>query len=603
MSPPLPPGAKLDRKLPPLPPGATLDEPAAAAPPAPVVETPAPASAEPAWLGAVRERLTPDVSAQGKAGAALQGFGQGASFGFVDELAGLVKGGAAGLSRLGLEAQKTDTGRALLGRLIPGLGNLPPGAVDALIEKSGQAASQDVLGQALPQGVGDAARSGYVSGRGEARSFDDAAARARPVAHGLGTLAGALAMPVGGAAGAGTRGAKLLGGAVYLGPKSLALAKTGAAAGALTGLGASEADLVDQNAASRAGGGGRLAADAATGGAMGAVLGPLAGKLTDKASAALKRWASENAARAGGLAPGISNRAQKAGLHTADDVRQYGSDLLDMGAVKFGDDPEAVLRRGLEAQPGYGAMIEDAIGQADATGAQPRLVAAAQRIREELQRGASTAAKSEMGPAMGFADLVEQEGLQGAGTFAAANKLKSDLYKKIPNAFSSPDPALRLDQQKQAVGVLNRGLRSEVERAAGPEVADQLATGNKRWGTIETLKDLAGDRAGRDMAPNRLGRVVSAGLGAGIGGLLGGGAAGGAGGAMAGVGLGSALGGYLAPRIPSMAATTQRAFSPVVNAPGLVNPLTRYLTEKASASTASEDPEQEKATRAFLSGS
>lgn len=501
-----------------------------------------------------------------KAGAALQGVAHGASFGFADELAGLVKGGVAGLGRLGLSALQTAPGRAAVRAAMPNLRNVSDDVLDAILEQAGQTTAQTAGLQALPQGPGEAARTGYVTGRNEARREDAQAAEAHPVAHGLGEVAGAVAMPLGAGKALGTtKGLAILpgvAGGVRLSPLAARLAVTGGMAGGLAGAGNSTADLVDPQAAAAQGGAGALLEDTLGGAGKGFATGAILGGAANKAAPYLKRLAQESAARAAGLAPGISNRAQTVLSNggervTEDTVRDFGQRMLDAGYVKAGRTPEGVMKAGQEEVPRWIAAQQAAYAMGDATGTTPSLDVAGQVGKQALMRAYTKVGQRELGKALQSAEDIAAE---NGSSWARAGRIKSELQGRIN--WSNPDAPIAMEAQRNLARGFKDALAWELGQVAGPEAEEGLRLANSRLADLYKLQELASNQGTREMAKNKLGSLIGAGLGTGISALLGHGADSTMGGAAAGGAyVGHALGRMAAPYVPATAAVAQQAMS------------------------------------------
>lgn len=217
--------------------------------------------AAPAESPAVLPGQTPEpaaLSPTSQSGTALRGFAQGASLGFLDELAGLA-----------------DVASELEGRGLPslpspllGAANLPR-TISALLGPGRQALSERREGE----GLVDALMRRYRQGRDAARGELATGAQANPKTAIGSQLAGALLLPVPGAGGA------------RVGSSLPGLVKGGTAMGAAAGLGGSRADLTR-------GEGGQALFDAGTSAAMGGAGGALAGGLGVLASRLARRGGS-----------------------------------------------------------------------------------------------------------------------------------------------------------------------------------------------------------------------------------------------------------------------------------------------------------------------
>lgn len=485
-------------------------------------------------------------------GALLRGFGQGESFGFSDELAGVVRGLSAGFARKGIELTKSAPGRAAL-RAYLGKPDLLDVEADAIIEKAGQRGAYDALGMGgpsegsapgLPLDPDAALSAGYRSGRDESRREMVQAEKANPKSFIAANVVGSVMSPV---LPPGGRGPMTL-------ARAGSIAKGGAAMGGLSALGQSRADLTHyetepQVIADAAG-------DTALGAATGGVLAPLTAVGGDRAARALRTGSQNSALKALGLRAGISDQLGKRGYETADEARQLGQRAMDLGLIRpFRTASDVAARAGF-ARDVAGARISGALADADAAG-----------VPFDAQRGAWQSAANVMGH-NGLSPTAIREGGRARRlvedvialprvqepTFANANRLKSDMYQGINYGR---DPALKTTLERRAAGGLRQSIEDQISETAGPDVAEELRAANRSYGELSDIHPLATEEATRQLARKSLtaGDIGSAVI-AGAGGSM----AAGPGGAAAGLlPLGAKL---LGPRIPSTMAAAQSTLSP-----------------------------------------
>lgn len=515
-------------------------------------------------------RALPDVQ-QGEpsqnggtaAGAAGLGFGQGASFGFADELAGVVGGGTAALSKQLVGGLKTGPGRALMRKVIGA--NLPDHVMDALIDNGFAQSLNEVTGVQ----PGDP-RSAYEQTRDIARRDTAASKAAHPGAFTTGEVAGAIASP----------GPKSKPGAQGL-ARASSLAKQGALYGGASAAGMSEASPIDNP--------GRLALDTAAGATTGAVIAPAVPIVADKFGRGFKTLSQEQALKAGmGGRARISSQLEKRGYESADAARQLGQDMLDMELVRPFRTAEDVAERAGFAKETQGARIEGALSDADAV------------APFDAERASWDMAGNVMGPdGLSPAAIDKSRGAQRlvrnaadlprvqASTFRNANKLKSDMYEGIDYGN---DPALKTKLERKAAGGLRKSIEDQVSEAAGPDVADELRAANRAYGSLADIQPMAREEANRQLERASIldPKTLAASFALGGAGAASGNASMGAAG-----GLLPLIGKALSPRAPSTIAIGARAASRL--APKVLPPLARPATQQV-------EQEEEDAITEFLSG-
>lgn len=253
-------------------------------------------------------------------GTALRSFGKGASYGFTDEA-----GGATGaVDELGRRM------RSAIG--MKGEQNEP------IIDPS--------------KSTADAIIARYRMERDANRDETAAGAKENRKTGGILELAGSFSAPMP----AGKLAALRLGGSplTKLGSRAL----VGGAYGLAGGAGNSRADLTKADV-------GGFVGDSLAGAAEGAAGNALLGKAGDAAGAGFRKMADSQALKAIGQRAGISNQLRKMGYESAGEGRQLGRAALDMGLVPKWGTAENVALNARGAKEPTGAMIENALSQAD----------------------------------------------------------------------------------------------------------------------------------------------------------------------------------------------------------------------------------------------
>ena len=495
--PPLPPGATLD-ELPPLPPGATLDAPTPA--PSPPSIQPAPSEpSEPGWF-----------SPKSTSGTVLRGGAQGASYGFGDELSGAVASGVNNLTKAFSDTLKSMPGRALLrAQLGPESKNIPDAALDQMVDA--------MHGQAVEQvtGVKPGKGSAYEQARDSARRENAQSAEENPWTYGGAQLAGAMMTP------GGPGKAKPL---QTVGERALQLAGTGAKLGAVSALGASDADTA-----------GGVALDTVEGGAMGGIGGALVGTGVDKGAAKFQQWLRQRAAEkaVAGVAPtaGLANRLRnKLGIASKDEIRGLGDKILAAKFLKpFGNARSALERVEGTLETG-GENIGKFLDDADELVAQ----GVAPPARRELQQGAvdraldratdTSVAREEVKPVAAalsrrigqdFKDPVELDPIERAMA-AARGEIPEEAgkvldgppatYNELWKAKSQLQEALKTDElsnlsqrlYRKGVAGYTGGVYAQLEGALGPKAVEELRSEASRYGTAAQVEDLLREASSRE---------------------------------------------------------------------------------------------------------
>lgn len=426
-------------------------------------------------MGAAAEALTPEVSPQGKVGAALRGYAKGGTMGFADEAQGLQGAIINAVSRFGEPLLRTGPGRALARRMLGDAGGqLPDAAVDAIVAQAAKASRQDITG-------GDTAAEGYAATRDAARAEDDAAKEANPASFYTGMVGGTLLT---GAKVPGLQAAKAKPFATVA-QRAGAHALAGLKGGALAGAGFSEADSAGGVALD-------TAAGAGMGGAIGGVLGPTMEVAPRVLGPMLRRQAVGHATKAVAPTAGLTDHLRKAGM-TPDEA---GEAALRLGILR----PLGTAKGALERLEGVREATGRAIGQtaesADELVTQgvaraPNLTRVEAVMRNRLKDAAQTGAQRQLEPAiaerLGEAVTLQGQGAAGTNTYANLWRLKSQLQRAL-----KPQEMSKLGDElyREGVGGITKATYGELEGALGPEAIAELRANAARYGDAANLRGL-----------------------------------------------------------------------------------------------------------------
>jgi hypothetical protein len=371
-------------------------------------------------------------------GAAARGFAQGGTFGFADEVGGAF------------------------------------GAADELARRAfggGGVYGDKPLRQALVER--------YLLERNANRQELAQARAARPVVTGAAELAGALAIPLPGAGA--VRSAAQAG---KWGLASVRAGAIGAGAGALSGLGTSEADTA-----------GGMTQDAA----RGAVIGFGVGAGATRAAPVLGRWADGWAAKGVGVRPGISNALRKMGITSEAQERQLGRQALDEGLLPFPFTKGAVAEAAEDLGDRAGQEIGGIIDSAELSGRGLDYAKLQQAAKDgAAQVGQSAYSKStQYGPAQAFIDAIPEQAALTPGSFKGGRVLKSEAQAGVNWADKSP---LQKQIQKESVRGYTREFLDQVGQAVGPDKLAQLKDANRRFGLAENVYELSTEAGTREAA-------------------------------------------------------------------------------------------------------
>lgn len=309
------------------------------------------------------------------------------------------------------------------------------------------------------------------------------------------------------------------------------LAKQSALMGAVSGLGASEADLTRGEV------GGALL-DAGVGGVVGGTVGyvvPRAGqalgaglqKAGNALPGALKQFAAERALKAAGyinkdLKPVFRQRGRAR-------IQEMGQGLLESGAIRAGRTVEDVADRLQEPLDQAGREIGAVLSKADATGELFDMAPFVARVREKYAEKAHDPIiqgfyKRSVAPLL---KEYEQSAVKKGGlTFSEAEGLKRSLQDIVNfgNSFNDAAPQLSTNNVvKELQSELLDEVEQQVGRALGPEDLARFQGAKNRWGIFIDALDKAkmGEARGLGSSPIGLRDLMAGGAAAaaGTGGL------------------------------------------------------------------------------------
>lgn len=556
--------------------------------------------------------VAPEEGSQSE--AALSGFGQGASFGFSDELEGVVGGGVAKLAKAGRDLLKTGPGRALWRRYLGVSDSVPDSMVDAITNNAADASSTEVLGKPLDQ-------AGYDASRDAARQRQKQGQQQFPVTYGASNVVGGLMTP-----GPKAKGLKVAGATLK---PWVGRALVGAGTGAVAGLGMSEGETA-----------GDVAKDAGLGAGAGAVIAPVVGAGFDKLGGGFSKWLEErsraNALRAVGLSPGISDKARQLGYSKVGDLLELGARARDeTGLIPAFSKPGDVAAR---VEP----LLEESV--AAKTGALEELDKLASQQGRGFDFGALAGSSNQLKPPQGWDSFSQEQARKGlealgrasseTGNFSFADQVRANMGKNINWKAPSmglavpaetgfqrkaygvmSDELLKQAQDVEARSLLNQGITPHPEDLG---IANQIAASNKRTSALMDINALSQAAGTRDAAKG----VMS------LGGMMTGGGAATAAAALThdpmvagGVGAFAALANrFVAPRMPSLMTHVQhgaaQALPKVAGAYSAVEPEAIKTLTGPAAQTATQNAyralmerfgvapqsEEEMADVAFLKG-
>lgn len=506
------------------------------------------------------------TQAKTQAGTALRSFGQGASFGFGDELRGL-----AG-------AQQELASRGPLGHLaatsLGMLGGAPGAIVTAANAPQLMTGTKQQLGEYSKDPLIDALLKRYRSDRDTARREVAVGAKANPKTAIAAELAGGFMAP----------GPKVtrIGSAPLT--KTGSLVASGGLAGGLYGAGSSNKELPQD-----------IATDALGAAAGGAVAGPVAAKGGELAARGFNKLATSAGLKALGVKAGISDSLKRRGYQSVEEGQQLAKDAEAMGLIRPFRSAEDVARQAAERQEYVaGPQIEDVMTRADASGTPFDFDEAAWRGAENLMsRGRPVAAplnpqEQKIGSeAMRMVKRTAETTAGDLGQFSEANRLKRALQGSINYGADAP---LSTEMQRGVASGVRESIEEQVGRALSPEDATQLATANRQWGKLEDVRAIAEEEARRQA--QRKFPVMQTLMAGALGSTAG------TSGAVGGAALG-AIGGAVGPRVPSTVNYFARG---AANRLQQVSPNLGQATAGAMRNSVLK-PEEAEAVEAFLDAS
>lgn len=299
-------------------------------------------------------------------------------------------------------------------------------------------------------------------------------------------------------------------------------AKTGAALGAVGGLGASNADLTQGEF-------GQAAADAAAGAALGGGAGALGygvgrgvarvaphlsravgAMLPAKEEVAdlLRRFAEGRAFKAAG--PMLKDFRQIVGQKGTNRPNEIGRELLDSGAVGAGDDVEAIAEKlaPLRNQAGEQVgMAVEALDNAAVAGAVPTNLLSPAMLAAKAEKELLRPMESFKGPAdlpkirallRRIDELRKMPTANQPGTFQAIEKLKQQYDDLINYARQTKAPAAE-QVSRDLRGVVN-AQSERVADAVDPALGALFKGAKRRYELLAPAESMASDRALRDSA-------------------------------------------------------------------------------------------------------
>lgn len=440
--------------------------------------------------------------------SALQGYAQGASFGMVDELGGVVHQGVKTLAGGAGGAMKSGPGRALIRKLAPGLRDQPDAVIDAVIDEGLDQGAETVLGaRARSSGGPGFEGAGYSGGRDQMRAEAKKAQESNPKTFFASNLAGAMSVPMPG--GAAKPFQTVIG-------RSLENAGKFGAAGAAQGFGTSDADLLKGEF-------GKAAADTALGAGVGAGMGfatgPAAYAWARNARPALQSLARSSAVSAVAPSSGLLNRLRRAGYRNEPELHELGQEILDMGILRPLGGAAGAQGRTAAILAEEGAAIGEAMGKADDLVSQgvarpPSRDLQQVAVRDALTKAADTPATRALKPSVesrlltstGVDPTPPPAWLTGGrpgfewwddappATFRELWKNKSQLQSALkPDEFSSLGQKL----YRKGVGGYTKGVYNQVEGAVGPDDVAALRESARKYGTATKVEDLLSEQVSR----------------------------------------------------------------------------------------------------------
>jgi hypothetical protein len=314
----------------------------------------------------------------------------------------------------------------------------------------------------------------YRQGRDEDRAANKAASAAHPWAYGTASVAGSL--------------------------PTMALPGGAALQGAVAGLGNSDADLTKGEV-------GGAARDAA--------IGALLGKYGGKVAGGVVRAGGKALGAVGGairdVAPGLAEFAELSAAKVANPmlkgyrllqeqgIRAMGREMLDSGAVKFGDTAENVAQRVTPLREAAGKAVGESVAALDKAGAAVPTNALAGYLRQQvlapLQRFPAQAPEAAAVEAQIAA--MEQKYAGKVISLKEAEAFKRSLDNLAHNFSMATPPAnvAAMENLRGAAGTLNEVAAD----AASPKLADAFRAAKERFGNLAPAEQFAKDFALRKL--------------------------------------------------------------------------------------------------------
>ena len=441
-------------------------------------------------------------SPRSTSGTVLRGMAQGSSFGFGDELEGLVKFGSVSLAKVPIAMMKNPLGRRVVRGLMKGkLDGVSDAGVDAFLDRLHAEGAKEALG-VDPM----AERSVYQQARDEVRRELKQSSEANPKTYLGANLVGALLVP-------GPKGLKKVGGAVVR--PWVTRATAGALGGAAAGAGMSEEE-----------GAGGVVKDALISGGICGVAAPVLGGGHDwagkKLAPLLERFSRNQALKAIGLSSGITDKARTLGYEGIEDLEALGARARDEGLIPALSKPETVAKRAASA-------LDESVSAKLA--AVDEIEAMAQAQGRGFDFDALATASDKLKPKQGWDPLsyetakkaMDMLGKASAaeGGFPMAEQVRQAAGKSInwkAPSFGVGTPA-EVAAQRKAYGVIADEIAQQAQdvearallsqgRVPTPDdlgASNQIAAMNKRIASLMDINALASAEATRDASRGTIG--------------------------------------------------------------------------------------------------
>ncbi len=344
----------------------------------------------------------------------------------------------------------------------------------------------------------------YQVNRDQARAMLEKSKRDNPLSYTTGEVGGSTALSFVPGLGVAAKGASLAG-------RALAAAGTGAALGAASGLGQSNADLTKGNFQGALN---DTQSGAITGGIAGGVLTPLGETVGSgiknfidpehlrgiAADRAVKATTGQNISALRKLA-GATSSGQDFG-RTEESIRKAGRDIIDSGVIGATDRVEDLAPKLAAKRQEIGSQIGDVGKKVDEL--YPRAVSG-DKIADQLLDYAATI------PATGQGKLLQEKILNEAENLKAMGGLSFADAQKVKNQFKfKPQDQDALISNQDVTNKIRNLISKEMDNTAadvaskadlsGKELLDQYGKLKGQYRTFKGAADAAGDRALKNLS-------------------------------------------------------------------------------------------------------